>query len=870
MIAAHPHEASEALQALETCVLGVRRAAQRYAGFSQEQVDEIFVRTAAAMNRARIELARAAVEETGMGVLEDKVIKNHFASETICHAYRDARTVGEVGYDPVAGVRTVLAPVGVVAAITPVTNPTSTAIFKILLALKTRNGIVIAPHPRAARCTALAARLAAEAATAAGAPEGLIACLENPTLPLTQALMRHPAVDLILATGGPGLVKAAYASGKPAIGVGAGNTPALVDESADPQQVAASVMLSKTFDNGVICASEQALVIVDAAWDAVLRELARQGAYLVTGEDRERLRAVLVQRDERGQRLNPAIVGQPAAAIARQAGIVVPEGVRVLMAVADAVGPEEPLSWEKLSPVLALYRVGDWRAGIARCAELVAFAGLGHTAVIYTAEHHQDRVSAMAHAVPVARLLVNQPSSHGAIGDLYNQRLAPSLTLGCGTWGGNAFAGNVGVEQLLNRVTVTERRARMQWYRVPPRVYHGWGCLEHALTDLAERQRAVIVTDRTMVEFGYERRVRALLERQGLRVETFSEVRPDPDLATVERGAAFLRAVRPDTIVALGGGSPIDAAKAMWLLYEQPQAAFAAVAMRFMDIRQRIQRLEPLGAAAWFVAIPTTSGTGSEVTPFAVITGPDGVKYPLADYALTPTIAIVDAELAARQPRALTAASGMDALSHALEALVSVCATPFTDGQALDAVRLLFAHLPTAWREGERARAAREQVHLAATLAGMAFANAFLGVCHALAHQLGARFHIPHGVANGIFLPLVIRYNAAEAGQRQAAFARYDRPLAAARYARVAEALGLGGDDERARCELLARAVENLRRELQLPGSVREAGVDEAAYFAALDSLAERAFDDQCLGTNPRAPLIEDLRALYRAAWSGG
>lgn len=867
MIATTSPEAPIARDQLDALVAGVRAAAARYALFPQEQVDEIFVRTAAALGRARIELAQAAVEETGMGVLEDKVIKNHFASETVCHAWREVRTVGEVAYDPVAGVRTVLAPVGVVAAITPVTNPTSTAIFKILLALKTRNGIVIAPHPRAARCTAQAARLAAEAAAAAGAPEGLIACLEEPSLPLTQALMRHPGIDLILATGGPGLVKAAYASGKPAIGVGAGNTPALIDESADLEQAVASVMLSKTFDHGVICASEQALVAVEAVWEPLLAELARQGAHLVTGVDRERLAATLVVADERGRRLNPAIVGQPAAAIARMAGISVPEGARVLLAEAERVGDEEPFSMEKLSPVLALYRVPDWRAGVARCAELVAYGGMGHTAVIYT--RHQERISAMAQAVPVARLLVNQPSSHGAIGDLYNQRLAPSLTLGCGTWGGNAFAGNVGVEQLLNRITVTERRPRMQWYRVPGRIYHGWGCLEAALGDLAGRQRAVIVTDRTMVELGLVERVARILARLGLTVETFAEVRPDPDLATVERGARLLATLRPDTIVALGGGSPIDAAKGMWLLYEHPEAAFGAVAMRFLDIRQRIARVPPLGDKAWLVAVPTTSGTGSEVTPFAVITGPDGVKYPLADYALTPTIAVVDAELAARQPRALTAASGMDALSHALEALVSVCATPFTDGQALDAVELLFAHLPAAWRDGERDPHAREQVHHAATLAGMAFANAFLGACHALAHQLGARFRIPHGVANAILLPWVIRFNGDELGHRQPAFARYDRPLAAQRYARVAERLGLGGASVGERVERLAQAVERLRRELGMPAGVREAGVDEQAYFAAIDDLALRAFDDQCLGTNPRAPLIRELAELYRRAWAG-
>ncbi|MBN8525883.1 MAG: bifunctional acetaldehyde-CoA/alcohol dehydrogenase, partial [Planctomycetes bacterium] len=677
---------------LDAMICAVRSAQERFSGFSQEQVDEIFVRTAAAVNRARIQLAKAAVAETGMGVVEDKVIKNHFASEFICNAYRDVQTVGEVDHDPVAGIRTVLEPVGTVAAIIPVTNPTSTAAFKILLALKARCGIVLAPHPRAKACTALAARIAAEAAVAAGAPAGIIACIEEPALETTQALMKHPGIDLILATGGPGMVKAAYASGKPALGVGAGNTPALVDETADTAMAATSIVLSKTFDNGVICASEQSVVAVDGAYDRLLAELVRQGCHLLDAQQKAAVERVMTVPDPKGgcsPRLNAAIVGQSAKTIAGLAGITVPAGTRVLLAACERIGDDEAFSMEKLSPILALYRAPDFRTGVKMAARLVEHGGLGHTAALYTAPGNQDRVSAYGRAVKTARVLINQPSSHGAIGDLYNFRLAPSLTLGCGSWGGNAFAGNVGVHQLLNRKTVTERRENLQWYRVPGRIYHGWGCLGTALTDLAGKRRAVIVTDRTMVDLGMAGRIADQLRAQGVQAEIFADVRPDPDLDAVEQGLRVLRAAKPDVILALGGGSPIDAAKIMWLLYEQPETDFEALAMRFLDIRKRIVRAEPLGRLATFVAVPTTSGTGSEVTPFAVITGRDGQKYPIADYVLTPTIAVVDAELAARQPKGLTAAGGMDAVSHAAEALVSVCATDFTGGQAVDALRLL-------------------------------------------------------------------------------------------------------------------------------------------------------------------------------------
>jgi len=852
-----------AASSVDEAVSCVAAAQREYATYTQEQVDAVVAAVAAAAVRARIDLAKAAVAETGMGVVEDKVIKNHFAAEFVHNRYRTLRTVGVIEHDVAAGFRRIAEPMGVLAGVIPVTNPTSTTIFKCLLALKTRNGIVLSPHPRAKGCTALTARLLDEAATAAGAPAGLIACLTEPDQEATRQLMGHAQVALILATGGPGMVGAAYASGTPAIGVGAGNTPAVVDETADLAMAAASIVLSKTFDHGVICASEQAIVAVEAIADELLAKLAALGVFLVQGEDRARLAATLLKDG----RLNGAVVGHSALEIAALAEISVPPGTRVLLAEAERIGADEPFSMEKLSPVLAFYRARDVAAAMRKAKHLVEYGGRGHTAVIYTAPANQDRIETYARTVETARVLVNSPSSHGAIGDLYNFRLEPSLTLGCGTWGGTAVSENVGPMHLLNIKSVAERRENMQWYRVPGRIFFKPGCLPTALGELAGRKQAMIITDRTMVRLGVARRVAGLLEGLGLRVEVFADVLPDPDVATVERGAERLRACAPDTIIALGGGSPIDAAKLMWLRYERPDISFADVSMRFMDILKRVHGAGKPGDKAWFVAIPTTSGTGAEVTPFAVITGDDGVKYPVADYALTPTMAIVDPDLALDMPPALTAASGIDAVSHAVEALASVVATEFTDGQAVDALRLLMTHLPVAYAQGARAPEARAKVHYAATLAGMAFANAFLGVCHSLAHKVGAAFHIPHGVANAILLPHVIRYNADPAPTHLAAFPQYRQPGAAAAYARAATALGLAHRSDAEGAEALAQAVEGLRARLDLPASLRGAGIPEADFRAQVDILAERAFDDQCSGANPRFPLIAELKAILEAAW---
>jgi acetaldehyde dehydrogenase/alcohol dehydrogenase len=852
--------ASEALEALIARALTAQRV---YATFTQEQVDAVFHKAASTAAQARIPLARLAVEETGMGVLEDKVVKNHFASEFIHNKYRDTRTCGVLESDPASGYSVVAEPLGLVAGVVPVTNPTSTAIFKALLALKTRNAIVFSPHPRAKRCTAAAAKLISDAAVAAGAPEDLVGCIAEPSVELTEQLMRHPAVSLILATGGPGMVHAAYASGKPAIGVGAGNTPAVIDESADIGLAVSSILLSKTFDNGMICASEQSAIVVEAVYAKFRAELSRRGAHLATPAQR----ALLATHMVKDGHLNASVVGQPASAIAKAAGFEVPANAKILVAEAEKVGADEPFAYEKLSPVLALYKAKDFAEAVDLAEALVAFGGRGHTSVLYTAPGNADRIRAYGARMKTGRILVNMPSSQGAIGDLFNFRLEPSLTLGCGSWGGNSVSENVGPKHLLNTKAVAERRENMLWFRVPSKIYFKAGCLSEALKDLAGRKRAFVVTDPALAGLGLLKRVEGLLGREGLETESFTGVRPDPDLDTVERGLEAMRRFKPDVIVAVGGGSPMDAAKIMWLLYEHPEARFEDLAARFMDIRKRISRFPDLGTKALFVAVPTTSGTGSEVTPFAVITDEKaGVKYPVADYALTPNIAIVDPQLALGMPKGLTAASGMDAVSHALEALVAVTATEYTDALALEALRLLFRHLPQAYDAGADDPFAREKVHTAATMAGMAFANAFLGVCHSLAHKLGSAFHVPHGTANGIFLPHVIRYNAAEAPVKQAAFPQYTRPDASERYARAAEALGLAGADDREKTEALARAVESLRSRVGLPATIVEAGVPETEFLAKLDALAEQAFDDQCTGCNPRYPLISELREIYLAA----
>jgi acetaldehyde dehydrogenase/alcohol dehydrogenase len=856
-----------ALRDLDAMIERTRVAQRTYADYTQEKVDEIFRQAAIAANAARISLAKMAASETGMGQVEDKVIKNHFAAEFIYNKYKDVRTCGIVEEDASFGIHKIAEPIGVVAAIIPTTNPTSTAIFKSLLALKTRNAIIFAPHPRAKRSTIEAARIIRDAAVRAGAPENLIGWIENPTVELTQHLMRHQAIGLILATGGPGMVKAAYSSGKPAIGVGAGNTPAVIDETADIQMAVNSVLMSKTFDNGMICASEQSVVVVDAVYEAVRQEFLARGAVILNESERARVGATIVNNGK----LNAKIVGQPAATIAKMAGVIVPSEAKVLIAEVSDVGPDEPFSYEKLSPVLGMYRVPDFAAAVDKAMRLAEFGGIGHTSVLYTSLQNQDRIATFGEKLNTGRVLVNMPSSQGAIGDIYNFRLEPSLTLGCGSWGGNSVSENVGVRHLLNIKTVAERRENMLWFRVPAQIYFKYGCLPTALRQLQGKKRAVVVTDEPLFNLGYVDRVTHVLEKLGLETEVFYQVEPDPSLTTVNRGLQMLNSFKPDVIVALGGGSPIDAAKIMWLLYENPDVKFESLALRFIDIQKRICTFPKVGRKAMMVAIPTTSGTGSEVTPFAVITDDahGGVKYPIADYELTPDMAIIDPELVLSMPKSLTAASGIDALVHGLEAMVSVLSTEYSNAQALEAIRLVFKYLPASYRDGGSNVRAREKIHNAATLAGMAFANAFLGLCHSMAHKLGAAFHIPHGVANALLISHVIRYNASDAPRKQATFPQYTHPDAKARYARVADHLGLGGNTLDEKVERLIEAVEELKRTLNIPASIQAAGVDRAAFNAKLDELAELAFDDQCTGANPRYPLIEEIKDLYIKAYVG-
>lgn len=748
------------LAELETLIQQVKAAQAEYATFTQEQVDRIFHRAALAANNERIPLAKLAVQETGMGIVEDKVIKNHFASEYIYNKYKHEKTCGVIERDESFGYERIAEPVGLLAGIVPVTNPTSTTIFKALITLKTRNGIIFSPHPRAKQCTIAAAKVVKEAAEAAGAPVGLIGWIDEPTIELSQALMQHPEVKLILATGGPGMVKAAYSSGHPSLGVGAGNTPAVIDASADIPMAVSSILLSKTFDNGMICASEQAVVVVDAIYEQVKAEFGHRGAYILDPEQIEAVRRILLKDG----RLNPAIVGQSVQTIAALAGIQVPEGTKLLIGEVEKVGPEEPFSYEKLAPILALYRANDFHSAVDVAVQLVNFGGRGHTSVLYTDPANRDDIAYFENALQTARVLINTPSSQGAIGDLYNFKLDPSLTLGCGTWGGNSISENVGPRHLLNIKTVTQRRENMLWFRIPPKIYFKPGCLPIALRELAGKKRAFLVTDKPLFELGMLHPITQVLDEIRVSWDVYHDVEPDPTLSNVNRGLEQLRQFQPDVIIAVGGGSPMDAAKVMWLMYEQPQVEFDGLAMRFMDIRKRVYELPPLGQKAQLICIPTTSGTGSEVTPFAVVTDDRvGIKYPLADYALTPTMAIVDPDLTLKMPKKLTAYGGIDALTHALEAYVSVMASDFTDGLALQAIKLLMTYLPRAYEKGAADPEAREKVHYAATIAGMAFANAFLGVCHSLAHKLGSTFHLPHGLANALMITHVIRYNATDA-----------------------------------------------------------------------------------------------------------
>ncbi|APF24635.1 bifunctional acetaldehyde-CoA/alcohol dehydrogenase [Clostridium butyricum] len=853
-------------QELTQRIAELRRAQKEFATFTQEQVDKIFRAAAIAANNERIRLAKMAVEETGMGIVEDKVVKNHFAAEYIYNQYKDMKTCGVLEEDHTYGVTKVAEPIGVIAAIVPTTNPTSTAIFKTLIALKTRNAIIISPHPRAKNATIEAARVVLDAAVKAGAPEGIIGWIDQPSVELSQNVMAES--DIILATGGPAMVKAAYSSGRPALGVGAGNTPAIIDETAHIKMAVNSVLLSKTFDNGVICASEQSLVVLEQVYDEVKKELAARGAYILKGEEIDKVRKIIL--NEKGG-LNADMVGQSAYKIAKMAGVTVPETAKVLVGEVTSVELEEPFSHEKLSPVLALYKVKNFEEALEKADRLIVLGGMGHTSILYTDEiKSKDRIAAFGEKMKTARTLINMPASQGAIGDLFNFKLAPSLTLGCGSWGGNSVSENVGPKHLINVKTVARRRENMLWFRVPEKTYFKYGCLPIALDELKDmgKKKAFIVTDKVLFDLGYTNKVTEVLERNGIRFKVFCDVEPDPTLRCARAGAEEMLSFNPDVIISLGGGSAMDAAKIMWVMYEHPEVEFEDLAMTFMDIRKRIYKFPTMGQKAMMVAVATSAGTGSEVTPFAVITDEQtGVKYPLADYELTPDMAIVDAELMMTSPKGLTACAGVDVLVHALEAYVSIMASEYTNGLALEAIRLVFKYLPDAYSEGTTNVKAREKMAHASCMAGMAFSNAFLGICHSMAHKLGAFHHLPHGMANSLLINEVIKFNSCDAPTKQAAFAQYKYPNAACRYAKVADYLGLGGNTDAEKVELLVKAIEGLQRKLNMPMTIKEAGVEEDKFRADLDSMVEQAFDDQCTGANPRYPLMSELKEMYLNAY---
>lgn len=853
-------------QELTQRIAELRRAQKEFATFTQEQVDKIFRAAAIAANNERIRLAKMAVEETGMGIVEDKVVKNHFAAEYIYNQYKDMKTCGVLEEDHTYGVTKVAEPIGVIAAIVPTTNPTSTAIFKTLIALKTRNAIIISPHPRAKNATIEAARVVLDAAVKAGAPEGIIGWIDQPSVELSQNVMAES--DIILATGGPAMVKAAYSSGRPALGVGAGNTPAIIDETAHIKMAVNSVLLSKTFDNGVICASEQSLVVLEQVYDEVKKELAARGAYILKGEEIDKVRKIIL--NEKGG-LNADMVGQSAYKIAKMAGVTVPETAKVLVGEVTSVELEEPFSHEKLSPVLALYKVKNFEEALEKADRLIVLGGMGHTSILYTDEiKSKDRIAAFGEKMKTARTLINMPASQGAIGDLFNFKLAPSLTLGCGSWGGNSVSENVGPKHLINVKTVARRRENMLWFRVPEKTYFKYGCLPIALDELKDmgKKKAFIVTDKVLFDLGYTNKVTEVLERNGIQFKVFCDVEPDPTLRCARAGAEEMLSFNPDVIISLGGGSAMDAAKIMWVMYEHPEVEFEDLAMTFMDIRKRIYKFPTMGQKAMMVAVATSAGTGSEVTPFAVITDEQtGVKYPLADYELTPDMAIVDAELMMTSPKGLTACAGVDVLVHALEAYVSIMASEYTNGLALEAIRLVFKYLPDAYSEGTTNVKAREKMAHASCMAGMAFSNAFLGICHSMAHKLGAFHHLPHGMANSLLINEVIKFNSCDAPTKQAAFAQYKYPNAACRYAKVADYLGLGGNTDAEKVELLVKAIEGLQRRLNMPMTIKEAGIEEDKFRADLDSMVEQAFDDQCTGANPRYPLMSELKEMYLNAY---
>jgi acetaldehyde dehydrogenase/alcohol dehydrogenase len=835
-----------------------------YSTFSQTDVDRIFKEVAIAANSARIPLAKMAVQETGMGVVEDKIIKNQFASEFIYNKYKNEKTCGIIEQDLDTGITKIAEGVGVVAAIIPTTNPTSTSIFKSLIALKTRNSLILSPHPRAKKCSIAAAKIVRDAAIKAGAPEDIISWIEEPSLELTQSLITDKRVSLILATGGPAMVESCYKSGTPSIGVGSGNTPCMIDNTADIKMAVSSVILSKTFDNGLICASEQSVFVMNDIYDETRREFVKRGAYFLSDEEKDALRNIVIVNGH----LNPKVVGQNVEVIAEMAGFSIPENTRVLITEIDNVGFNEPLSFEKLSPILAMYRCSSFAETVDMAEKCVNFGGKGHTAVLFSSS--QENIKTVQNRMDTVRILLNTPASQGAIGDIFNFHLDPSLTLGCGSWGRSSVSDNVSPKHLLNIKTVTDRRENMLWFRVPSKVYFKGGCLEVALKELNNKKRAMIISDKPLFDMGMTDKVTNILDNLGISHEIFYDVKPDPDLDTIQKGLYKMNQFKPDVIIALGGGSPMDAAKVMWLMYEHPEMDFESIAMRFMDIRKRVYDLPPLGDKAILVCIPTTSGTGSEVTPFSVVTDEKtGIKYPLADYSLTPTMAIVDPYLTLNIPKKLTAYGGIDAVTHAIESYVSVLATDYTRGLSLRALKMLFKYLPRAYKYGGKDYHAREKVHNAATIAGMAFANAFLGICHSMAHKLGSAFNVPHGLANAALISHVIKYNATDAPFKQAVFPQYKYPQAIIRYAEIAKALELPGTTNEELVISLIREIETLKQILDIPLTIKEiVGEDKEELFkASLDTLAENAFDDQCTPANPRYPLIKDLREILQNAW---
>ncbi|MCI7275408.1 MAG: bifunctional acetaldehyde-CoA/alcohol dehydrogenase [Cuneatibacter sp.] len=856
----------DSMESLQIRIAEVRKAQKIFATYSQEQVDKIFLAAASAANKQRIPLAKMAVAETGMGVVEDKVIKNNYAAEYIYNAYKDTKTCGVIEEDPAFGIKKIAEPIGIIAAVIPTTNPTSTAIFKTLLALKTRNGIIISPHPRAKGCTIAAAKVVLDAAVAAGAPEGIIAWIDVPSLEMTNEVMKES--DTILATGGPGMVRSAYSSGKPALGVGAGNTPVIIDDTADVRMAVNSIIHSKTFDNGMICASEQSVTVLEGVYEQAKQEFLQRGCYFLNPEELDKVRKTILINGA----LNAKIVGQTAHTIAALAGVDVPESTKILIGEVESVDISEEFAHEKLSPVLAMYKAKTFDEAIEKAERLVADGGYGHTSSLYININEKEKMAKHAAAMKTCRILVNTPSSQGGIGDLYNFKLAPSLTLGCGSWGGNSVSENVGVKHLINIKTVAERRENMLWFRTPEKVYFKKGCMPVALDELKhvmDKKRCFIVTDSFLYLNGYTKPITDKLDELGIAHHTFYNVQPDPTLANAKEGAAVMATFKPDCIIALGGGSAMDAGKIMWVLYEHPEADFMDMAMRFMDIRKRVYTFPKMGEKAYFIAIPTSSGTGSEVTPFAVITDEEsGIKYPLADYQLMPNMAIIDADNMMSQPKGLTSASGIDALTHALEAYASIMATDYSDGMALKAMKNIFRYLPTAYNDGSNAEA-RSKMADASTMAGMAFANAFLGVCHSMAHKLGAFHHLPHGVANALLITLVMRFNACDAPTKMGTFSQYQYPHTLERYVECANFCGIFGKDDQDTFEKFLAAIEDLKAQVGIKKTIRDYGVEEEKFLATLDEMVEQAFDDQCTGANPRYPLMKEIKEMYLKAYYG-